>query len=120
MRPDYLLWTFQRELSFGRFFTREQEWLPPTDVYETEREFVVLVEIPGVERDQIKVSFNEGVLTIRGERRDLARGTGVRFHQMEITYGRFVREICFPTPIDKERIRARYSKGILKVVLPKL
>jgi len=120
MKSDYLLWTMQQEfLGLGRFFGRTQEWLPPTDVYETEEEYVVLVEIPGMERSEIKVSFNDNVLKIAGERRNPRREGAVRYHQLEITYGRFVREICFPTPIVKERIRARYQRGILKVVLPK-
>ena len=104
---------------FGRFCGRTQECLPPTDVYETEGEYIVLVEIPGMERSEIKVSFNDNVLKITGERRNPRREEGVRYHQLEITYGRFAREICFPTPIAKEKIRARYQRGILKVVLPK-
>lgn len=119
MKPEYTFYSLQRLMGLRGVFTHEREWLPPTDVYETEEEFVVLMELPGLEHEQIKISFSEGVLTIRGERRDELRGSGVRYHQMEISYGKFGREIYFPTPIAKDRIEAQYWQGLLRVVLPK-
>lgn len=119
MKPEYSLYSLQRLVGLRGAFTHEREWLPPTDVYETEEEFVALMELPGLEQEQIKVSFSEGVLTIRGERRDELRGSRVRYHQMEISYGKFRREIYFPIPIAKDRIEAQYRQGLLQVVLPK-
>lgn len=118
MKSEYIF-SLQREIGLRGFFGGEQEWLPPTDVYETEEEFVVLMELPGMEREEIKISFSEGVLTIRGERRDETRGSRVHYHQMEISYGPFQREIHFPVPLIKEEIKAQYRQGLLKVVLPK-
>lgn len=97
----------------------EGEWLPPTDVYETEEAFIVRMELPGMEPEEIKVSFTEGVLTIRGERREESQPSRPRYHQMEIRYGPFQREIYFRVPIAKEKIKAQYRQGLLKVVLPK-
>lgn len=111
--------SLQRELSLQRSFGEEPEWLPSTDVYETEGEFIVRLELPGMERDEIKITFMEGVLTIRGERRNELEASRVRYHQMEIRYGPFQRAICFPVPIAKEKIKAQYRQGLLKVVLPK-
>ncbi|MFQ6034203.1 MAG: Hsp20/alpha crystallin family protein [Candidatus Bipolaricaulia bacterium] len=118
MRADYIF-SLQREIGLRGFFGQEREWLPPTDVYETEEEFIVLMELPGMEREEIKISFTEGVLTIRGERQEKARGSHVRYHQMEIRHGPFQREIYFPVPLRAEEIRAQYRRGLLRVVLPK-
>ena len=113
------IFSLQREIGLRGFFGGEQEWLPPTDVYETEQEFVVLMELPGLKQEEIKVSFTEGVLTIHGERRNELQGSRVRYHQMEIRYGPFQREICFPTSIAKQGVKAQYRQGLLQVVLPK-
>ncbi|HIC96747.1 TPA: Hsp20/alpha crystallin family protein [Candidatus Bipolaricaulota bacterium] len=115
------IFSLQRELGLQGLFGREEGWLPPTDVYETEGEFVVCMDLPGMEREGIKISFTEGVLTIRGERRNELKfgASQLRCHQLEIGYGPFRREIYFPVPIDQDRIRAEYRQGLLKVVLPK-
>ena len=118
MGPEYIF-SLQREIGLRGFFGQEREWLPPTDVYETEEEFVVLMELPGMEREEIKISFTEGVLTVRGERRERGRGSCIHYHQMEISYGPFRREVYFPVPILKEGIKAQYRQGLLRVVLPK-
>lgn len=118
MRSEYIF-SLQRGIGLRGFFGQESEWLPPTDVYETEEEFVVLMELPGMEREEIKISFTEGVLTIRGERRDRNRSSHVHYHQMEIRYGPFQREIYFPLPLDREGIKAQYRQGLLRVALPK-
>lgn len=118
MSSDYIF-SLQREIGLRGLFGQEQEWLPPTDVYETEEEFIVLMELPGMEREEIKISFTEGVLTIRGERREEARGSRVHYHQMEIRYGPFQREIYFPVSLAKEGIKAQYRQGLLRVALPK-
>lgn len=111
--------SLQRELGLQRSFGEEPEWLPPTDVYETESEFIVRLELPGMERDQIKISFMGGILTICGERRNELEASRVRYHQMEMRYGPFQRAVCFPVPIAKEKIKAQYRQGMLRVVLPK-
>lgn len=108
-----------QELRLRALLGAEGEWLPPTDVYETEEAFIVLMELPGMEPEGIKVSFTEGVLTIRGERREEPQPSRPRYHQMEIRYGPFQREIYFHVPIAKEKIQAQYRQGLLKVVLPK-
>lgn len=98
----------------------EGAWLPPLDVYETDREFIVKLEIPGVQKQDIKIGFSQNVLTISGTRCDEAMGVEIRYVQMEIAYGEFQRQVAFNTPIDPNAITAKYSEGFLKVVLPKL
>lgn len=98
----------------------EGTWLPPLDIYETDREFIVKLEIPGVRKQDIKIGFSENVLTISGTRCDETMGGEMKYVQMEIAYGEFQRRVVFNTPIDQNAITAKYSEGFLKVVLPKL
>jgi len=98
----------------------EGAWLPPLDVYETDSEFIVKLEIPGVQRQDIQIGFSENALTISGTRCDETMGGEMKYVQMEIAYGEFQRRVVFNTPIDQKAITAKYSEGFLKVVLPKL
>ncbi|MCR4404909.1 MAG: Hsp20/alpha crystallin family protein [Candidatus Acetothermia bacterium] len=113
------VFSLQQEIGLQGSFGPKPDWLPPTDVYETEEEFIVRMELPGMEREEIRISFMEGILTIRGERRNELEASRVRYHQMEIRHGLFQRAICFPGPIAKDKIKAQYRQGLLKVVLPK-
>lgn len=106
-------------IHYYAFRLRQQgrAWRPPTDVFETDLEFVVLVELAGMRGVEISVTLDEQVLRIRGARPE---SSGARaYHQMEINYGDFALEVRLPVPIDRERIDANYSDGFLRVLLPK-
>jgi HSP20 family protein len=92
-------------------------WRPPTDVYETEDKYVVIVEIAGMDEENFSVTLDQNILTVSGER----PGTMERksFHQMEIYFGEFVTEVELPSPVDVNRCVAEYSQGFLWVSLPK-
>jgi HSP20 family protein len=92
-------------------------WRPPTDVYETDADIVVVVELAGMRGVDISVTLDEQVLRIRGLRHET--GGARAYHQMEINYGDFVVEVRLPVPIDRDRIDASYSDGFLRVLLPK-
>jgi len=94
-------------------------WSPPTDIYETGQAYIVVMEIAGLAREAIRISFLHDMLTVTGERSDEAKPESVRYSQMEINYGSFQKEIHFPNPIDRAGISAHYREGFLKVVLPK-
>ena len=98
----------------------EGAWLPPLDVYEADKAFIVKLEIPGVQKQDIKIGFSDNVLTISGTRCDETLSGEIKYVQMEIAYGEFQRRIAFNTPIDPNAIKAHYDDGFLKVVLPKL
>jgi HSP20 family protein len=102
------------ELRFSSRF-----WEPPVDVYETEGEVVVLVELAGVDRSMIKVVLEGQVLKIYGERPKI-EGEATRYHRMEISFGNFERLIELPTQVDPEKAEVRYENGFLRIVLPKL
>jgi HSP20 family protein len=92
-------------------------WTPPTDVYETADRYVVTAEVPGLRRDQIDVSVEDGRLTIRGTRDDA--GDAGEFHQIERGHGPFARTFAFADPIAAGSVTADLRDGVLTVTVPK-
>ena len=103
---------------YGEAFSRSA-WVPPVDIYETDAHEVVLkAELPEVKREDISVTFENGVLTLTGERKtefDAAQGT---YHRSERAYGRFSRSFTLPATVDANRISASYKDGVLTVRVP--
>lgn len=99
------------------FRHRGEIWHPPTDVYETEASVVVQVEVGGLEEEDFEICLDGNLLTISGERRDLA--AKVAYHQLEMHYGPFLAAVRLSQPIDETSIEATYCDGILRVILPK-
>jgi HSP20 family protein len=92
-------------------------WRPPTDVYETDLAAVVKVEVSGVDRGDIQISFANRILTVTGTRRDPAEK--LTYQQMEIKYGVFRTDVFLPWPVKEKDIEANYEDGFLTIVLPK-
>jgi len=94
---------------------------PPTDLYETESEIIVRLEIAGLQptRPRTTVELRDDLLTIRGERDDPAAGTARHYEQMEIATGRFERTVHLPAPVDPAGASAAYDDGFLAIRLPK-
>ena len=92
-------------------------WNPPTDVFETEENLIVRVEIAGMKDDDFSIELNGRFLTIRGMRQDLPERRA--FHQMEIPFGEFVIKLALPHPIEPGQVEAIYNNGFLRVILPK-
>ncbi len=93
-------------------------WSPPTDVYETESEYVITVEVAGMREGDFEVIYGDGTLLISGQRPDI---TGPRaYHQMEIHFGKFSSAIALPAPVDPDQATAEYKDGFLVVKMPKL
>jgi HSP20 family protein len=112
-------WSNESVRTFGwRIKKKSPLWRPPTDVYETEDAFVVVVEVAGMRGTEISVTLEKGVLTIRGLRID--KGDMKVYHQMEIAYGEFETRVKLPRRIEQDEIEATYSDGFLRVVMPKI
>lgn len=97
----------------------EQVWAPTTDMYETKKQFVVNVELPGVTDKDIHLSLTDDVLTIKGERQwagDVEEGSR---HRRERWFGKFERAFSLSTPVDAGQVKATYRDGVLTVTLPK-
>lgn len=115
---------YSRSLAFP--FSRALEpatnggWLPRVDVSENDDAYVIKAEIPGVNKDDVKVSLDNGVLMLQGERRQERDEKGWRFHRMERSYGHFMRCFTLPTNVDAEHLKASFHNGLLEVDIPKL
>jgi HSP20 family protein len=92
-------------------------WVPPTDVYETETELVVTVDIAGMNIRDISILTDGDVITIRGVRQEIAPRCKKQFHKMEIQVGPFQRSIDVPVPIDLQTMSTTYSNGMLEVLV---
>jgi HSP20 family protein len=95
-------------------------WLPRVDVSENDDAFVIKAEIPGINKDDVKVSLDTGVLTLQGERRQEREEKGWRFHRMERSYGHFMRCFTLPANVDADHLKASFHNGLLEVDIPKL
>jgi HSP20 family protein len=105
------------ETFYGEAFG--QAWVPPVDIYETEDHEVVLkAELPDLKRDDIQLTFENGVLTIKGERKVEQEVRRENFHRNERHFGTFSRSFTLPNTVDASRISAAYKDGVLTVRLP--
>lgn len=100
-----------------RSANRLNVWQPPTDYYELEEEYVVRVEIAGMENSEFRISYEDKALMIQGHRKEL--GGPRAFRQMEIRFGEFISYIEMAGPVDIDQIQAEYEDGFLTVRLPK-
>lgn len=99
--------------------TVTSSWIPACDVFEDKEAIKIVAELPGVRPDAVKLSIENGVLTIRGEKRQEAEETTERVHRYERTYGSFERTFALPGTVDPDRIDASYADGVLTIVVPK-
>lgn len=99
--------------------TRTGDWSPRVDISETENEFVIKAEIPEVKKDDVKVSVDNGVLTIQGERKQEKEEKGKKFHRVERYQGSFVRSFTLPDNVDETKVKATFKDGMLNLQIPK-
>lgn len=109
---------------FGRgFFSLEpfgrEPWGVALDVAETNDALIVKAELPGVDPKDVDISISGDVLTIKGEKKQEKEEKGTTYHRIERSYGSFSRSLLLPTPIDTDKIEAKYDKGVLEITLPK-
>ncbi|MAF84565.1 MAG: Hsp20/alpha crystallin family protein [Gammaproteobacteria bacterium] len=94
-------------------------WRPVANISETEKEYLIKAELPEVSRDDVEVSINDGVITIKGERRMENTEENETQHRIESFYGSFARSFSLPADVDENTIQAESKDGVLKVHLPK-
>jgi HSP20 family protein len=100
----------------GPFFA---DFMPPVDIEETEKEYLIKAELPEVAKENVKVETLDGVLTIEGERKHEKEEKGKKFHKVERAYGKFVRQFALPREVEAEKIKAEFKDGVLHLHLPK-
>lgn len=118
------LMALQNELSrvFGSgsdVVSAQGSWAPLLDVYEADDRFVIKVDLPGMNPDDIDVTLDQNLLTIKGERRFDSEVKQESYHRVERSYGTFQRTISLPSQVDADGIQAEFRDGVLELAVPK-
>jgi HSP20 family protein len=103
----------------GRELPQPEAWAPTVDIIENDSAYLVTAELPGVRKEDIHITLEEGVLTIAGERKQEQTEKARKFHRVERSYGSFTRSFRLPDNIDAEKIEARFRDGVLAVAVAK-
>jgi len=114
---------FERLSTYAPFFEENvplSTWAPACDIYETEKEIVLKVEIPGVKKEDLKVSLENNALMIHGERKFEEETKRENYHRVERNYGEFLRSFTLPPFIEPNKILAEFKDGLLTLMLPKI
>jgi len=110
--------------AFGGRTERDDEmqlaaWAPPVDIAEEKDRILITAELPGFKENEIEIQTENGMLTLRGERKFEKETDGKSYHRVERSYGQFVRSFSLPNNVDREKIQATFRDGLLQVELPK-
>ena len=103
----------------GQSQSGERMWAPALDISERKDAYVVTVEVPGIKADDLDITLEDGLLTIKGERRFTQESSEQQFHRVERRYGSFRRSITLPSQVQAEQIEASFEDGVLEVTVPK-
>ena len=94
-------------------------WTPAVDIFESDNDYVIKLELPEVSRDDVKVNLNDQTLTISGERKIENEDKRDGYHRIERSYGQFYRSFTLPPNVNAEAINAQFKDGVLRLTLPK-
>jgi HSP20 family protein len=114
--PGHLVSQFGQQPGTGHAV---QAWAPAVDITERKDAYLVTAELPGVGTDDVEITFQDGVLTIQGERHNAADAAGEKVHRAECRYGAFRRSITLPSHVQAGKIEASAQDGILQILVPK-
>ncbi|HLP97249.1 MAG TPA: Hsp20/alpha crystallin family protein [Sideroxyarcus sp.] len=95
------------------------DWMPSVDISETDSSYLIKGELPGVSKDDVKITVQNGMLTIQGERKHEREESGQKYHRVECSYGSFVRSFRMPDDAEEDKVKAEFKDGMLNVTLPK-
>ena|SRR5690349_5351071 len=104
----------------GGWLTLPTAFVPTTDVVETENEFEVTVDLPGMKPEEVHVEMKEGALWITGKREEEKEEKGKTYHRVERRHGEFRRILGLPGAIEGEKVTAKFENGVLRVTVPKM
>jgi len=95
------------------------DWIPTVDISETDAEFAIKAELPEVKKEDVKITLQQGVLTIQGHRAQEREERGKRYHRVERAYGTFARTFTLPDYVDDTNVKAEFKDGVLTLHVPK-
>jgi len=118
--PEFdVLGRFFDDLDLPRVFGRDGDVVPAFDIAETDKAYTITGEIPGIEAKDLNVTYANGMLHIRGEKRREQEEKDERFYRLEREYGAFHRDFCLPEDVMADKVEAMYRDGVLRINLPK-
>jgi HSP20 family protein len=103
----------------GNGGTTMRRWMPPMDLVETDEHFVLRADLPGLSEEDIKIEFEDGTLTVSGERKAEHEAKNEGYYRVERAFGAFSRSLTLPQGIDPEAVTANFNRGVLEVRVPK-
>ncbi|PSF13509.1 heat-shock protein [Marinobacter fuscus] len=103
----------------GKDLFSRSDWAPAVDIKETPEAFTVEAELPGMTKDDVKVTVHDGVLTIQGERKSEEETKDKKLHRIERFYGSFLRRFTLPDNVDENGVKASFKDGLLKLSIQK-
>lgn len=112
---DRLFRGFEEEEEF-----RVMKWTPMVDISETDDEYIVRAEVPGVSKDDLKITIKDNILTISGEKKQEKETKSENFHRIERVYGSFTRTFTLPGAVKVDKVEAKFKDGVLTIKLPKV
>jgi HSP20 family protein len=95
------------------------DWTPPCDIYETDKDIVLKMELPEMRKEDVHVTHENNLLTLRGERKFEEAVNRENYHRIERKYGEFMRIFTLPTFVEGSKVVAEFKEGMLTVTLPK-
>jgi HSP20 family protein len=112
---------FEESLSLSRRIETKPagSWSPLVDIYETQTDIVLKVDLPGVEEKDIELDAHDNTLFLRGERRLPKNFTDGNYHRMERSYGTFQRSFTIPNVGQRDNFKVTFQEGVLEIVIPK-
>lgn len=115
------LFDFDKELNrlFDGSLKLKSVWGPAVDIYHDENAIRIKADLPGLEEDEIEVSVSDGILTIKGDRKQEKEKKEKGYYRSECVYGSFERSFSLPSHVDSEKVIADYKNGVLEITLPK-
>jgi HSP20 family protein len=96
------------------------QWAPTADISETNAEFLIRAALPAVNKEDVKVTVDDGMITIEGERKQQKEDKNEKMHRVESYYGHFSRSFSLPESVDQSAIRCESKEGVLTVHIPKM
>ncbi len=99
---------------------RKLDWAPSADISETEQEYLIRAELPAVKKEDVQVMFDDGMITIKGERKQQKEDKNEKYNRTESFYGSFERRFSLPDNVNSDAIRCESKDGILTVHIPKV
>jgi len=110
---------FFDDMDMTPFFGDEQSFVPAFDISESDTEYVITAEMPGIEEKDLEVTISDGILSVKGEKKHEKEEKHETYHRVERRYGSFCRSFRVPDGVESDKVDATFKDGILKLAIPK-